>query len=395
MALSPITLFQSNQTSLAQILQGGNQTVSGIMDRAIQVGRDISNKQLAQERDMLAMRQQETALQQRRGENLQQNWEDSYRFARGAFESDRNYGLQQQQLERQSARDLFSQGAEMERIGIAREGLEMRRDEMTAEQQAKADERARAEADRNEMSRLLGGGDGEETSPAIPAIPPDKKGVPLDIPAPSIDKLSGGKPFGLGRTEDTSTAPPVEDILTPAETAPTVSTAPSSREADLKRIGELEVLSRSKNLSEGQRAQANSQLEVLRDRVGTSKTGGTAAESLEMRKQAAAQKAAEDTMKTYVMDTRAFVRPKEWALKGAGDDPAKISTEVKMESEAYDKDPVAAEKNYAINAPSVQAYVDKVKGLSPVQYEKRRKFAEWARNEAAAPEEDNPWDAVP
>jgi hypothetical protein len=223
-------------------------------------------------------------------------------------------------------------------------------------------------------------------------IEPTAKGPSATSPG-AITSLIAKKPYSLfGTPPSAETASPDGEVLPPREAAPA---APSSREADLKRIGELEVLSRSKNLSEGQRAQANSQLEVLRDRVGTSKTGGTAAESLEMRKQAAAQKAAEDTMKTYVMDTRAFVRPKEWALKGAGGDPAKISTEVKMESEAYDKDPVAAEKNYAINAPSVQAYVDKVKGLSPVQYEKRRKFAEWARNEAAAPEEDNPWDAVP
>jgi hypothetical protein len=118
-------------------------------------------------------------------------------------------------------------------------------------------------------------------------------------------------------------------------------------------------------------------------------SGRRSAERLEMSRQAAAQKATEDTMKTYVMDTRAFVRPTEWLAKGKGTDAEgnikEVTPEQMTEANLYEKDPVAAEKNYAINAPSVQAYVDKVKGLSPVQYEKRRKFAEWARNEAAAP----------
>lgn len=78
MALEPIRLFQSEQSPLVQLLSGGNNTLTGILDKAVQIGRDISNKQTQQEQDMLGQRQQETALQQRRGENLQQNWQNLF-----------------------------------------------------------------------------------------------------------------------------------------------------------------------------------------------------------------------------------------------------------------------------------------------------------------------------
>ena len=105
-------MFQDSQSSLAQLLQGGNQTISGIMDQAISLGRSMSDKASAQERDLLGMRAQETALAQRRTENTQQNREDAQRFTRNAFESDRRYATdtaqQIVQNNRQSTQDLFA-----------------------------------------------------------------------------------------------------------------------------------------------------------------------------------------------------------------------------------------------------------------------------------------------
>lgn len=105
-------MFQDSQSSLAQLLQGGNQTISGIMDQAISLGRRMSDKASAQERDLLGMRAQETALAQRRTENTQQNREDAQRFTRNAFESDRRYATdtaqQIVQNNRQSTQDLFA-----------------------------------------------------------------------------------------------------------------------------------------------------------------------------------------------------------------------------------------------------------------------------------------------
>src|SRR6478609_1907155 len=122
MALNPIEMFKSSESSLAQILAGGNQTISGIMDRAIQIGRDISNNQQRQESDLIGIRQNETNLAQRRAENLQRGIADTQNFARRAFENDRNFGAQQEQLDiqnnRASVNDLFSQQMQTKNYGL-------------------------------------------------------------------------------------------------------------------------------------------------------------------------------------------------------------------------------------------------------------------------------------
>lgn len=116
-------MFRSSESSLAQILQGGSQTISGIMDKAIQIGRDMSNNQRSQEQDLFGMRRNETALQQRRAENLQQNNEDAQRFARNAFEFDTKFDAQQEQQgfenTRATANDLFSQGMQQKNYGLS------------------------------------------------------------------------------------------------------------------------------------------------------------------------------------------------------------------------------------------------------------------------------------
>lgn len=180
-------MFDNSQSSLAQILQGGSQTLSSIMDRAIQVGRDISNKQLAQERDLLAMRSQETALQQRRAENLQQNIEDAQRFARNAYEFDTKFGadqaFRQQQQERQSAQDIFGNRMEEERLGVAKGGLQIRKDELAAERAA-----TEAAAEKN---RVLAGGTPSTSSATSPAVVSASPFSVADLYAPSKGPVVG------------------------------------------------------------------------------------------------------------------------------------------------------------------------------------------------------------
>lgn len=91
MPIDPIKIFQGGESSIAGILQGGNSTITSILDKAVQIGRDISNKQMRQEEDMLSMRQQETALQQRRAENLSQDWEDVFRFTENRRQFDTKF----------------------------------------------------------------------------------------------------------------------------------------------------------------------------------------------------------------------------------------------------------------------------------------------------------------
>jgi hypothetical protein len=97
MAISPIQI--SNQSnSLVEILRGGSDVLTNIFDRAIQLGRDASDRRMRQEQDMMAMRQNETALAQRRTENLTRQIQDSQRFARSAFESDRRFNAEEERL---------------------------------------------------------------------------------------------------------------------------------------------------------------------------------------------------------------------------------------------------------------------------------------------------------
>jgi hypothetical protein len=112
MALTPISLFQSQGSGIAQFLQGGQNALASALNNVIQVGRDTANKQFAQERDFLGERQRVEALAQRRGEVAQQQANLDRSFARGIFESDREFADrnadQARQEQRQMAMDLFN-----------------------------------------------------------------------------------------------------------------------------------------------------------------------------------------------------------------------------------------------------------------------------------------------
>lgn len=156
MALSPIQIFQQQQSPLTAILQSGTTEISRVMDRAVQIGRDIANKQLAQEQDLLAMRRNETNLAQRRAENLQQDWEDTFRFVRGAYEFDtkmaadeawrqQQFGANRQdemfnRTMQQAQLGLSEQAGQREerRIDIAESEAQRRQAEMEAERQKQA-----------------------------------------------------------------------------------------------------------------------------------------------------------------------------------------------------------------------------------------------------------------
>jgi hypothetical protein len=161
MALSPIQIFQQQQNPLAQILAGGNQAVTGIFDRAIQIGRDMSNKQLQQEQDMMAMRKFETSMMERRAENLQQNNEDAIRFARGAFESDRKFGVDQAQQSfqnnRATAQDLFSNTMQENRYELAVNADQRAEEDQKLQVEAVKAERAARAAEQEQIKGIFGG----------------------------------------------------------------------------------------------------------------------------------------------------------------------------------------------------------------------------------------------
>lgn len=122
MALSPIQIFANpSSQGLLGILSGSQNALTMGLQSAIQIGRDLSNKAVQQERDFLRERRSEENMAQRRGENLQQQ-----------FNADRNFS-------RMTANDLFSQ--EMQRDQFAAQtsrdefGREMQEDRFKLDQQ--------------------------------------------------------------------------------------------------------------------------------------------------------------------------------------------------------------------------------------------------------------------
>jgi DNA-binding transcriptional regulator/RsmH inhibitor MraZ len=320
MSLSPIQMFQNNgQNSITSLLQGGPNAVARIMDQAIQIGRQMSDKQLAQERDMMAMRQQETSLMQRRAENLQQGNENAMRFARSAFESDRRYTFDQQGRDfvqnRTTSQDLFSNE-------IADRGMDLREKEFESDEEV----RRKEEQERVNAQTLFA----NKTASNAP-----------------IEDIQGVTDEDKYRARDMLSADAKDPRLTLDQ-----------RKEAVVRGGEVE-----RSLPEGAVS-------------GDTPAGRRAARSLEMREEDRAKKlAAEEAGRLITPGSKAFVSPSVWGLKGAGGDPEKLTPEVRAEAAAYNKDPVAAEMGYALNQPDIEKYASPPNmTLSGADKEQRRKL---------------------
>jgi hypothetical protein len=369
MALSPIALFQSNDNSLAQILAGGNQTVSGIMDRAIQIGRDISNKQLSQEKDLSAMRIQQQAFDQRRAETAQQDYEDTRRFARGAFEADRNYGLQERQEARAGVRDLFNMQTEQQRIGIAREGLGLSKSRFELEKSEEERKRAEVEAERARVNSLLTAAPAAETAPATPAAPLTKASSD-DAYAAELDRRTAAGELGVR---------PEVPFERSAGAATTTTAAPkmSRKQAD-DRLVDLESVLSSPAASITDKTAAKKEiLDIQRlfpDSGVKEETpaGRRSARSLEIREETLARQKAEDEAKLLVGDTKAFT-PQVPQVYREGATKKDLE-----EAQAYDKDRFVSEVNSAQNYTEEKYVNFPGMTLTASQKAKRRKLWQYA-----------------
>lgn len=343
-------MFQSDQSSLAQILQGGNQTITSIMDKAIQIGRDMSNKQLSQERDLLAMRQQETNLMQRRAENTQQDIEDSRRFARGVFESNRNYGLNERQENRASAQQLFSQGIAERGAAVSEGGLRLREQELNMRGQEAEQRQADIENERSRIaSRITPTAASQQTS-----------GTAL---GPVTDQNLASPASLFGRPEPTATPEPI------SQAAPKLD----QKQATL-RASEISRLLRNPAVTESQRSQLEGELYDITQTFPTQEEPLTAPQKQRFEaSQAAAQRAqqSDETKKiesrfgSYLADTQAFPLWDEKTEAGAMWNKNRSISEI-ASAESYDnaEDYIAGGKSR------------KLGNLSPELQKKRREFWE-------------------
>lgn len=143
MALTPISLFQAQGSGIAQFLQGGQNALASALNNVIQVGRDTANKQFAQERDFLGERQRVESLAQRRGEVAMQQANTDRTFARGVFESDRQFADvnadQARQEQRQMAMDLFNVNESNRDYNLRREETDLAMEKRRQEEQFSRD----------------------------------------------------------------------------------------------------------------------------------------------------------------------------------------------------------------------------------------------------------------
>lgn len=357
MALSPIQIFQQQQSPLTALLQSGTTEISRVMDRAVQIGRDIANKQLAQEQDLLAMRRNETNLAQRRAENLQQDWEDTMRFVRGAYEFDQKFGADQLYRQQQVGMDqarMAQQASQFDaEMGLrqatgAREerrlGLAER--EFQAEQDARQQERASIDTmftpSKSQTSSF------EMQGPRVPMTDQQR----LDLP-----------------TDERMRAQRLESPYLSVDAAPVA--------ADPRQIyreyGNMEQVMASREATPQQKAAARSrllELEAQMPKEGKDEKGLTPYQQA-----AEARRTAKDLEESQrkeadvlVKDVGAFVPPSVWLSQKYGLTTAKtkaeqdeleskIPPELLAERERYKADPLGMEMSYALSYKNPDEYV--------------------------------------
>lgn len=202
MAIQPIQQVNDPSQNLLQVVQGGQNTISSILDRAISIGRDMNDRRMRQEQDMSAMRLQEQNLAQRRADNLQDQIFGAQKFARGAYENDRAYDAQQRQTDVLNRRQdqQFDEGVRRFDVGA---GFQERSADR-ADRQLKATT-GRYEAEnrqRQEVSDLLNRRYAGDGAPAAQNSTPFLQAAPQDFQRGDGSLLSTGPRAAAPPTQD-------------------------------------------------------------------------------------------------------------------------------------------------------------------------------------------------
>ncbi len=206
MPIAPIQQYQDPSNSLMQILQGGNQQIGSILDRAIQIGRDIANKRTQQEQDLAAMRNQETAMAQRRGENLQ-----------SVLETQRKFGMEQDKFDflRMDTQRKYDANRTDEATRAAERAAAMGQQQSQFEQNYGLSER-RVAVDEATAKRQADAVAAEQQRLEAAATPPPSGETTSSVLAPPPTSTTPGLPGGVPwRREATDRAFAGGELLTP------------------------------------------------------------------------------------------------------------------------------------------------------------------------------------
>ena len=362
MAIEPIQQFQSPTNSLLQVLQGGNQAITGILDRAIQIGRDMSDKRTRQEQDMAGMRLAETNLAQRRGEELSQNIEDAQRFAQNAYQFEKNYAANREDRaameQRQSAQDVLQQSNADRNYGLSARNVAVSEGSAQRQADAAAAERARLEAERASAQNVLTPGAPAVATGAGPAVGP--------APGMSTPEQLNAQ----GRTGREIAAPSVATVLTPPGTAPIETSTSNERDAIANELGRLGAQS-EKAMTPDQRTAIGGKIKVLEERLKDfdkkSPDGLTPSQQLtqtryeEGKQKEVASAASKEIEQLIKGDTTSFI-PQGVVMTQQRENAAKNGATVKVPTD------VEVEQAKAFDANRVESEIASAKGMSEPEY---------------------------
>lgn len=123
MPIDPISQYRSQDNSLQQIMNGGSNVITSILNQAIQLGRDRVNNQERRDDSLITQDQYQTNLAQRRADNLITQQNNQRNFDYTADQNYRKFALLNEQNTfnqgRTTSQDLFNNNNTTTKLGMA------------------------------------------------------------------------------------------------------------------------------------------------------------------------------------------------------------------------------------------------------------------------------------
>lgn len=158
MAIEPIQLpgFSRNPTGVEAILARGGSAFGSILRDAVQIGRDQSNLQASQERDLIAEQRREINLTQRRGELVQDQANADRRFGEDQRQFDTKFGEGVRQFDTNVVENNVDRGLKVRQLDLQAQGqaatIEQGKERTEIEKQKLATDKEDLTFRRNEAS---------------------------------------------------------------------------------------------------------------------------------------------------------------------------------------------------------------------------------------------------
>ena len=353
MALTPISLFQSQGNGIAQFLQSGQNALASALNNVIQVGRDTANKQFSQERDFLSEQKRVEDLAQRRGENLQQqsNWDRT--FARNLFVSDRDFADRNEDQvrdeKRMDAQDLFKKTDADRTYDLRKseaESLQESRDLAIKEAERQAEERREGEQFYKDINA-------QSPGPSLPGAPVQERSLTADFLFAPTD----------ARSMETGAPGTPEERLAEADIR--MKAAEQARDTEnftkfARQKAAAEAEMKKRTLTSEERTQERFRMAQRSEERALTKEAQTKAEKDAKMERDKAEARMEELVRVH---PTAF-RPAESYLPPEKTGESEEIAQARQFAKARDADRKSVEKNAALESKTVEDYFAKAFGNS-------------------------------